>query len=246
MEMTPELMESFAAAMGGALAQIMAGIEFIDVDLGYMDVDNPMDARVVPVPEQSQDTLVPDGPLLPGHVFALGHADDGEMAIFKLENRAVRGDFKLTTEGVGSRRDVKDTMEAAFRFFENSSERVALGLHALERDYLLYFRDLQGKGLSCEVSLAEFVGLCSAASGRPVTPGMAIPGILRMSGTMDELRNLEDIFRVAKNAGAKKILLPMGGIKDIQNVPAELLSGLSPVFYLDGDAVAAAQVALEL
>lgn len=226
--------------------KIMAGIEFIDVDLGYMDVDNPMDARVVPVPEQSQDTLVPDGALLPGHVFALGHADDGEMAIFKLENRAVRGDFKLTTEGVGSRRDVKDTMEAAFRFFENSSERVALGLHALERDYLLYFRDLQGKGLSCEVSLAEFVGLCSAASGRPVTPGMAIPGILRMSGTMDELRNLEDIFRVAKNAGAKKILLPMGSIKDIQNVPAELLSGLSPVFYLDGDAVAAAQVALEL
>ena len=226
--------------------KIMAGIEFIDVDLGYMDVDNPMDARVVPVPEQSQDTLVPDGPLLPGHVFALGHADDGEMAIFKLENRAVRGDFKLTTEGVGSRRDVKDTMEAAFRFFENSSERVALGLHALERDYLLYFRDLQGKGLSCEVSLAEFVGLCSAASGRPVTSGMAIPGILRMSGTMDELRNLEDIFRVAKNAGVKKILLPMGSIKDIQNVPAELLSGLSPVFYLDGDAVAAAQVALEL
>lgn len=113
-------------------------------------------------------------------------------------------------------------MEAAFRFFENSSERVALGLHALERDYLLYFRDLQSKGLSCEVSLAEFVGLCSAASGRPVTPGMAIPGILRMSGTMDELRNLEDIFRVAKNAGAKKILLPMGSIKDIQNVPRAL------------------------
>lgn len=110
----------------------------------------------------------------------------------------------------------------------------------------MYFRDLQGKGLSCEVSLAEFVGLCSAACNRPVAAGMAIPGILRMSGTIDELRNLEDIFRVAKNAGARKVLLPMACIRDIQTVPAELLSGLSPVFYTDGDAVAAARAALEL
>lgn len=46
--------------------KIMAGVEFIDVALGYYDADDATDARVVPVPEQSSGALIPDGPLLPG------------------------------------------------------------------------------------------------------------------------------------------------------------------------------------
>lgn len=226
--------------------KIMAGVEFIDVNLGYMDADNPMENRVVYVPEQSKGTLVPDGALLPGHVFGIGHAADGDMAIYRLENKAVAGDFKLTTEGLGSNREVKDTMEAAFRFFENNASKVAAGMRITEKDYLMFFNDLQKKGLCAEVSLAEFVGLCSAACNRPVTASTVIPGILRMSGTMDELRDLEDILRVAKNAGAKKVLLPLGCIKDLQSVSTDLLGSVSPDFYPDGDAVAAARKALDI
>ena len=40
--------------------KIMAGVEFIDVNLGYMDADNPMENHIVYVPEQSKDTLVPE------------------------------------------------------------------------------------------------------------------------------------------------------------------------------------------
>ena len=226
--------------------KIMAGVEFIDVNLGYMDADNPNENHVIYVPEQSADTLVPEGELLPGHVFGIGHAPDGEMAIYRLENKAVAGDFKLQTEGIGNNRHIKDTMEAAFRFFENNAGRVAAGMHAHERDYLMFYNDLQKKGLCDEVSLAEFVGLCSAACNRPVTASTVIPGILRMSGTMDEMRDLEDILRVAKNAGAKKVLLPFSCIKDLQTVPPELLGTVSPDFYPDGDAVAAARKALDI
>lgn len=226
--------------------KIMAGVEFIAVNLGYIDIENPMENHVVYVPEQSKGTLVPDGELVPGHVFAVGHAEDGDVAIYKLENKAVAGSFEFKTEGIGGNRGVNDTMKAAFKFFENNASRVAAGMHATERDYLLFVNDLQKKGLSSEVSLAEFVGLCSAACGRPVAAAMVIPGILRISGTMDEIRDLEDIFRVAKNAGARKILLPMGCIKDLQTISSELMGCISPDFYPDGDAVAAARKALNL
>ena len=226
--------------------KIMAGIEFIDVNLGYIDIENPMENHVVYVPEQSKGTLIPDGELMPGHVFAVGHAEDGDMAVYKLENKAVAGDFKFRTEGIGNGRAVKDSMDAAFKFFENNAGRVAAGMHATERDYLLFLNDLQKKGLSDELSLAEFVGLCSAACGRPVTAATVIPGILRISGTMDEMRDLEDIFRVAKNAGAKRILLPMGCIRDLQGIPTELMGSVSPDFYPDGDAVLAARKALDI
>ena len=102
--------------------KIMAGVEFIDVNLGYIDADNPMESRVVPVPEQSNDSLVPDATLLPGHVFGIGRSLDGpghvfgigrsldgEYAIYRLENKAIGGEAKFETEGLGSNRQVKDT-----------------------------------------------------------------------------------------------------------------------------------------
>lgn len=226
--------------------KIMAGVEFIDVNLGYVDVDDFSGVQIIYVPEQSADTLVPDAQLLPGHVFAVGASQSGEYAMYKLENKAVIGEFEFKHEGIGGNRAVRDTMDAAFEFFQNNAQRVTAGMNAASKDYLLFFNDLQTKGLSEEVSLAEFVGLCSAACNCPVQAGLVIPGILRLSGSMDPLANLEDIIRVAKNAGAKRILLPMSCIQDLQGIPQELLGSVSPEFYTDGDAVGAAKKALDL
>jgi ATP-dependent Lon protease len=226
--------------------KIMAGIEFIDVNLGYQDLENPAENHVVYVPEQSKDTLVPEGELLPGHVFGVGRGPGGEMAVYKLENKAVAGEFRFETEGLGGNRAVRDSMDAAFKYFDGNAGRVASGLHAHERDYLLFFNDVQKMGPSCEVSLAEFVGLCSAACGRPVAAGLAIPGVLRLSGTMDELHDLEDVLRVAKNAGARQVLLPTGALRDLMGVQGDLVDSVNPVFYADGDPVAAARKALGL
>lgn len=184
---------------------------------------------------------------MPGHVYAIGQVmRSSEYAVYRLENRAIPGEFKLQTEGIGYARPVREAMEAAFRYFEDNARRVAAGMRIASKDYLLFFNDLQEKGLSDEVSLAEFIGLCSAAANRPVASSLVIPGVLRLSGTLEPLDDLEDIMRVAKNAGAKKVLLPMGCIKDLQDIPAEFIGAVSPEFYPEGDAVAAAQKALEL
>ena len=225
----------------------MAGVEFMDVNLGYIDIDNPSDVRVVTVPEQSDEVLIAGSALMPGHVYAIGQVmRSSEYAVYRLENRAIPGEFKLQTEGIGYARPVREAMEAAFRYFEDNARRVAAGMRIASKDYLLFFNDLQEKGLSDEVSLAEFIGLCTAAANRPVASSLVIPGVLRLSGTLEPLDDLEDIMRVAKNAGAKKVLLPMGCIKDLQDIPAEFIGAVSPEFYPEGDAVAAAQKALEL
>lgn len=153
------------------------------------------------------------------------------------------GSCKFQSEGIGSR-SAKESIDAAWNYFMNNGSKVAAGMRLDKKDYLLFFNDLQAKGPSDEVSFAEFVGLCSAACNRLVAAGLAIPGVLRLSGSMDELKGLEDILRVAKNAGAKRILLPFSVIKDLQSIPMELASSVSPDFYPDGDAVAAARKAL--
>lgn len=223
--------------------KIMAGIEFMDVNLGYTELDNPAAVTIVGVPEQSDNSLVPEAPLQPGHVFGVGRSIEGKHAVYKLENKAIAGNCHFQYEGIGSR-SARESIDAAWSYFVNNANRVAAGMHLDKKDYLLFFNDLQAKGPSDEVSLAEFVGLCSAACNRPVAAGLVIPGVLRLSGSMDEIKGLEDILRVAKNAGAKRILLPFGAIKDLQAIPMELASSVSPDFYPDGDAVSAARKAL--
>ncbi len=223
--------------------KIMAGIEFMDVNLGYSELDNPAAVTIVGVPEQSDNSLVPEAPLQAGHVFGIGRSIEGKHAVYKLENKAIAGSCHFQSEGIGSR-GARESIDASWNYFVNNANRVAAGMHLDKKDYLLFFNDLQAKGPSDEVSLAEFVGLCSAACNRPVAAGLAIPGVLRLSGSMDEVKGLEDILRVAKNAGAKRILLPFGAIKDLQAIPMELASSVSPDFYPDGDAVSAARKAL--
>lgn len=224
----------------------MAGIEFIDVKLGYADVENPVEMHVVGVLEQTDDALIPDTTPQAGHVFGVGRSVADEMAVYKLENKAVSGNAAFRMEGVGSNREVRDALNAAFEQFKNCAPRLAAGMHVTSKDYLLFCNDLQAKGPSAEVSLAEFIGLCSAASGRPAIAGLVIPGILRLSGSLEPVGNLEDVLRVAKNAGAKRILLPMSSIADLQSVAPELIGAVSPEFYETGDAVAAARRALGL
>lgn len=224
----------------------MAGIEFIDVKLGYADVENPAEVHIVGVLEQTDDALIPDTTPQAGHVFGVGRSVTDEMAVYKLENKAVSGNAAFRMEGVGSNREVRDALNAAFEQFKNCAPRLAAGMHVASKDYLLFCNDLQAKGPSAEVSLAEFIGLCSAASGRPVIAGLVIPGILRLSGSLEPVGNLEDVLRVAKNAGAKRILLPMSSIADLQGVAPELIGAVSPEFYETGDAVAAARRALGL
>ena len=211
--------------------KIMVGVEFGDVRLGYIDNDT-QEETVVSVPEQTDAALIPSKEGQPGHVYAVGKSLlNGEVCMYKLENKIVDGYGKLETQGIGYNRPVKECVNAAFLYFQENAAKVQPGIRISDKDYLLYYADTQGKGLSDQVSLAEFIGLCSVASNRPVMPSLAIAGEIKLSGTLEEITNLQDIIRVAKNAGAKKILLPIDCIKDLQSVPRELLGRVQPVLY---------------
>lgn len=224
--------------------KIMAGVEFIDVNLGFLDLEEGLES-VVTVPEQTSNTLMPEGKLPFGHIFAVGKSrDSGEICIYRMENKTVKGSGKIETQGIGNNRPVKECVMAAWTYFQDNARKIVPGTRVMDKDYLLYYADTQGKGLSDAVSLGEFIGLCSALAERAVIESLAIAGEIKLSGTLEELTNLEDILRVCKNAGAKKLLLPMDSIRDIQNVSRELLQYVQPIFYQDP--IDAAKKALDI
>ena len=136
-------------------------------------------------------------------------------------------------QGVGNNRPLRESMNAAWYYFQNNAKRVVPGVSLAGNDYLLYYDDVQGKYPSSEISIAEWVGLCSALMDRPVLESLAIVGEIKLSGSMGEVKGLENIVRVTKNAGARRLLLPMQSMQDMMLVPSELLTAIQPMFYVD-------------
>jgi len=223
--------------------KIIAGIEFADVDLGFIDTHD--NEYIIGVPEQTSETLIPQQKLPAGHLYAIGACQaDGEIAVYRLENKAVRGSGKLEMQGVGNNRMLRESMNAAWQYFLGNAKRVVPGARLTDHDYLLYYNDVQSKTPSTEVSIAEWIGLCSALIDRQVTESTAVVGEIKLSGSMSEVHSVEDIIRVAKNAGARRILLPMQSMTDLMKVSGELLAAVQPVFYVD--AIDAARKALDI
>lgn len=215
------------------LCKITPG-EFSDVDLGYIDLDTEEEIIVV-LPEVANGTLVSEAEETPGYVYGVGRSVNDVIGIYRLENKLINGtgvfSFK-NVEGLSrAPRSVKDSISAAFNYFADNASKLIAG-DSSGFDYTLYFNDLQNKGVSDEVSVAEVVGLFSALSNRPTLPSLVICGRVVMSGSMMPVTTeLEDIIVAVMNAGAKTLMLPIDSKTAFEKLKKDLKKRVEVIFY---------------
>ena len=212
----------------------MTPSEFSDVALGYIDLDTG-EETIVPLPEVSNGSLVFEGLEKAGHVYGVGRSVNDTVGIYHLENTLAEGSGKFqfrNVEGLaGASKSVRDSLNAAFQYFCGNARKLISGSHD-DYDYLLYFNDLQTRGASEELSVAEVVGLFSALSGRPVLPSLVICGRVVMSGSMMPVTtDLEDIFVATANAGAKRLMLPEESREKYLEMRDSLKQEMDVIFY---------------
>ena len=208
--------------------------EFSDVDLGYID-NETNEEFVVELPEISGGTLIRQGFEKPGYVYGVGQSVSRQLGIYRLENKLVSGTGTFSfrnVEGLArAPKSVRDSITAAFNYFEDAAPRIVSGAYE-KFDYNLYFNDLQNRGVSDEISVAEVVGLFSGLANRPVTPALVICGRVVMSGSMMPITaELDEIFVTAANAGAKKIMLPAESSENYARLKSGLKEEIEVIFY---------------
>jgi len=212
----------------------MTPSEFSDVNLGYIDLDTE-EEYIVNLPEIASGTLVFEGFERPGYVYGIGRSVNNTLGIYRLENKLIDGTGVLSfknVEGLArAPKSVKDSITAAFNYFGENSHKIISGNYE-NFDYSLYFNDLQNRGVSDEVSVAEVVGLFSGLANRSVLPSLVICGRVVMSGSMMPIiTELEEIFVIAANAGAKRIMLPLESKEKYNDLRADLKEEISVIFY---------------
>lgn len=208
--------------------------EFSDVNLGYIDNDTG-EEFVVSLPKTANGTLIFGGIEAPGYVYGVGRSVTDVLGIYRLENKLIDGtgvfSFKNVEGLARAPKSVKDSITAAFNYFGENYKKIITGAYE-NFDYSLYFNDLQSRGVSDEISVAEVVGLFSGLANRPVLPSLVICGRVVMSGSMMPITSeLDEIFVAAINAGAKRIMLPVESSDKYDKLKPELKNAISAIFY---------------
>ena len=212
----------------------MNPVEYSDTAMGYIDMETA-EEQIVELPEVSKGTLIYEGEEVPGYVYGVGRSTKDKVAIYRLENKLISGSglfsFKNIEGLARAPKSVKDSITAAFNYFCDNCKDITNERY-YNYDYTLYFNDLQDRGVSDEVSVAEVVGLFSALTDRPVLPGLIICGRVVMSGSMMPVTTeLDDLFVAVSNAGAKTVLLPSDCKKNYSALKKEIKKDLKALFY---------------
>ncbi|MFF2444529.1 protease Lon-related BREX system protein BrxL [Priestia megaterium] len=208
----------------------IGGMEFYDVHFSYID-NETLNEEFVSVSEQGGGKLIPEGMGKPGHVYTVARGKSGMIGVYKLETEVVSGNGKFEKTGLGTDREAKESINTSYRYFKANNKNISGTISTTTKDYLMHIQDMQGVGLTSELSLASFIGLCSGAMSRAVQSQLVVLGSISIGGTINKVEELANVLQVCFDSGAKKILLPMTSAVDIPSVPAELFAKFQISFY---------------
>ena len=212
----------------------IGGMEFYDVQFSYID-NETLAEEFVSVPEQGGGKIIPEGLNRAGHVYTVARGKSGMIGTYKIETEVINGNGKFEKTGVNSDREAKEAIDTSFKYFRANSKNISGSISVTARDYMMHVQDIGGIGMSSELSLASFVGLCSGAMNKPVQSQLVVLGSLSIGGTINKIDELANVLQVCFDAGAKKILLPMNSAVDLHTVPPELFAKFQTSFYTSAE-----------
>ena len=208
----------------------IGGMEFYDVNFSYIDNDT-FSEEYVPVPEQGGSKLIPEGMSKPGHVYTVGHSKSGMLGVYKLEMQMTAGNGKFEKTGIGTDRDAKEAVDTAYRYLKANARAISGSISMNTKDYILEVQDMNGIGMTKNLSLASVVAICSIALGKSVISSAVVLGDFSIGGTVMKVEELANTLQVCLDSGAKKVLLPIASAVDLGSVPAELIGCFNLIFY---------------
>lgn len=208
----------------------IGGMEFYDVNFAYID-NETFSEEYVPVPEQGGSKLIPEGMSKPGHVYTVGHNKSGMLGVYKMEMQMTVGNGKFEKTGLGTDREAKEAVDTAYRYLKANARSISASISLTTKDYIMDVQDMNGIGMTKNLSLASVVAICSVALGKPVVSSAVILGDFSIGGTVMKVEELANTLQVCLDSGAKKVLLPITSAVDLGSVPAELIGCFNLIFY---------------
>ena len=211
----------------------IGGMEFYDVHFSYIDLEDN-EEHFVGVPESGGKSLIPEGDLPAGTVYAIGkNADSGHKGLFRLDIQRMPGNGKISDTGFGGGTAIKEELKEAVNYVRSNLNRITQTAKFSDFEFHLKATDLNGIGNTKGLELAMFLSIVSSIAERPLIPQLAILGSMSIGGAIIGSDNLGEYLQVSADSGAKKVLIPAVDMAQLAKVPTDLISKFSLVVYSD-------------
>ncbi len=211
----------------------IGGMEFYDVHFSYIDLEDN-EEHFVGVPESGGKSLIPEGDLPAGTVYAIAsNIDSGHKGLFRLDIQKMPGNGKLSETGFGGGTAVKEELKEAVNYVRSNLNRITQSAKYNDYEFHLKASDLNGIGNIKGLELAIFLSIVSGIAERPLLPQLAVIGSMSIGGAIIGSDNLGEFLQVAADSGAKKVLIPAVDMAQLGKAPIDLIAKFSLVIYSD-------------
>ena len=220
----------------------MGSFDYYQTAFSYLDNETG-EEHFVGVPEQGGRDLIAADPLPPGSVYAASVDSTGTVGLFRIEVTLSGGTGKLKLAG-GVSGSMKESFTRAFSYLAANKTPLGVARDVDLSDFHVECIDLLGNKVDCELGIAFLVACYSILRRASTMPGLIALGDLSIQGNIKPVRSLAEPLRLAKDNGAKKVLVPTENKRQFLEVDSEIIEHVDPVFY--GDVRAALLKALEI
>jgi ATP-dependent Lon protease len=210
----------------------MGGLEYWDVNFSYTDHETSAET-FVGLPESGGGLLITGDPLPVGSVYTIGSdPSDRKLALFLIQTQVNPGSGRIVALGNLSP-VMREALKAADAYLKAHIRDLGIDRDPKQYDFTVQAVNLNQAKEGAETAIAFFISLVSAMLERPTDPTTVVAGEMSVKGMLHRVANLPERLELARDAGAKRVLIPSENKRDLADVPDELLNRLQPIFYTD-------------
>lgn len=206
----------------------MAGMEFFATNFSYSDRET-QEEKYVSLKEQGGSKLIPEGQLKVGSLYVISNSTNNTKGLYKIEGQMSAGRGRVTV----SDNKYKKTFDNAFSYMRINSKKVSGAINTLEKEFYISVVDEKNVGISENLTLGGFISMCSNSLNRQGISQVVVLGDMSLSGSIIKISDLANTLQIAREAGAKKALIPIANAVDMGILPSDILSDVQIIFYQD-------------
>ncbi len=217
--------ESGVRSLNRRLAGVMRYVaKKVAMDEPYNVSIRPEDLKEILGPAKFPEDLSPED-LVPGVAIGLAWTSVGGEILY-VEVSLSKGKGNLTLTGnLGS--VMKESASTALSFLKANSESFGIDPEIFDKkDIHIHVPEgaIPKDGPSAGITI--LTALCSAFTGRPVKPRLAMTGEITLRGKVLPVGGIKEKVLAAKRAGIRTIVLCDQNRKNVEQIDAEYLKGL--------------------
>src|SRR5699024_9170592 len=208
----------------------IGGMEFFDVELSYKDKESLLET-IVPVPEQSSNTLIPNGRPKAGQIYTVALDSQARRCAYSIESQMTGGNWKVAKTGISGHNDAKEAMDNAYRYLKKNSGEINANLHLDQQDLVVNVSNMNNLDMTKELTIPTYIAIVSIALNRTAIESLVVLAEFTSNWSVKKVDSLADTIQVAFDSGAKQILLPSKSLSELSTIPDNMQNQLTFIPY---------------